>query len=295
MCHLYQQAQRKPSNGKNNGRTVPSRTSAPAYSKELNVNSIQPQSPFDTMRQVAPDGGEFWSARDLMNALGYSTWRKFSDAIERARTSCEVMGQSAENHFVGGGKLVGIGSKAERQIEDFHLSRYACYLTAMNGDPRKAEIAAAQAYFVQQTRKAELFEQAPKLSGALVTARAICEATGYNKRSMGLTLKRKGLQPTHHYFEPRCGAPTYLYPLDQIQAQFPEAKLKAFEGEALEGIAPVLAVVEKSRVSKAALAAPVQPRLLPAAQPSDTLALARELVQLEERRAEILSALGGGA
>jgi len=113
-------------------------------------------SPFDRIRQVHPDGTEYWSARALAPVLGYEKWERFSDAIDRARLACANSGQNTEDHFPVAGKMVTLGSNAQRNIQDIELTRYACYLTAMNGDPRKPEIASAQMYFATRTREAEL-------------------------------------------------------------------------------------------------------------------------------------------
>lgn len=94
-----------------------------------------------------------------MFAIGYVEWRKFEGAIQRAKDSCENSGQKVDDHFGGAAKMVVVGSGAERELVDYHLSRYACYLIAQNGDPRKKEIALAQTYFAIQTRKQELHEQ----------------------------------------------------------------------------------------------------------------------------------------
>jgi len=83
---------------------------------------------------------EYWSARDLQPLLGYSQWRRFEQAVERAITSCEQSGGPPENHFAGAGKMIDIGSRSVRGIDDYHLSRFACYIIAQNGDPRKPEI-----------------------------------------------------------------------------------------------------------------------------------------------------------
>lgn len=115
------------------------------------------QSHFDAVRQTHPDSGdEFWSARDLMPFLGYTDWRNFGESMERAKIACGNTGCEPSDHFVGADKVVSLGSGAVRRIEDVRLTRYAAYLVAMNGDPRKPEIAAAQAYFVIQTRRAEM-------------------------------------------------------------------------------------------------------------------------------------------
>ena len=102
---------------------------------------------------------EFWLARDLQKLLGYIEWRKFIGVIEKAEDACKNSKNNVSDHFVCSAKMVKIGSESEREIEDYKLTRYACYLIAQNGDPRKEEIAFAQSYFAIQTRKQELIEQ----------------------------------------------------------------------------------------------------------------------------------------
>ena len=102
---------------------------------------------------------EFWYARELMALLGYERWENFDKAIQRAMDSCEVSGIEVENHFREVTKMVPLGSGSQRNVKDYMLTRYACYLIAQNGDPRKEEIAFAQGYFAVQTRKQELIEE----------------------------------------------------------------------------------------------------------------------------------------
>jgi len=111
---------------------------------------------FDDLKSLNEHGAEFWSARELQPLLGYKQWRRFEDAIDRAMMSCKQSGNIPDYHFAGAGKMIETGKGAVREVTDFHLSRFACYLIAQNGDPRKPEIAAAQKYFAVQTRRQEM-------------------------------------------------------------------------------------------------------------------------------------------
>ena len=115
---------------------------------------------FEDLKQTNTHGAEYWSARDLQSLLGYSQWRRFEQAIERAKSSCKESGNSPDHHFAGAGKPITGGKGAVQLVDEYHLSRFACYLIAQNGDPRKPEIAQAQKYFAVQTRRQELSDQA---------------------------------------------------------------------------------------------------------------------------------------
>lgn len=114
---------------------------------------------FESLKKHNHHGVEYWSARDLQSCLGYSQWRRFENAIKKAMVSCEQSGNDPQNHFASTGKMVSIGSQTNRNLDDYHLSRFACYLIAQNGDPRKIEIAKAQKYFAIQTRRQEISNQ----------------------------------------------------------------------------------------------------------------------------------------
>lgn len=114
---------------------------------------------FEAHAQQTEGGVEFWLARDLQHLLGYTEWRNFTAVISKAKTSCEVSGHAISDHFVDVNKTIQMPKGAEKEVDDLMLSRYACYLIAQNGDPRKQEIAFAQTYFAIQSRRAELIEQ----------------------------------------------------------------------------------------------------------------------------------------
>jgi DNA-damage-inducible protein D len=129
--------------------------------KKNDDNSLIPSRlSFEDLKQINQHGIEYWSARELQSLLGYSKWQRFENAIEKAIESCKQSGNDPNHHFTGAGKPIFGGKGASQVVEDYHLSRFACYLIAQNGDPRKPEIAHAQKYFAIQTRRQELTDAA---------------------------------------------------------------------------------------------------------------------------------------
>jgi DNA-damage-inducible protein D len=113
---------------------------------------------FEDIKHFDEEGNEYWIARELQTVLGYTQWRRFSDVIERAMVSCKLNEQEPKYHFANAGKMVTLGSGSKREVEDYRLTRFACYLIVMNGDPRKEPIAHGQMYFAVKTRMQEVQE-----------------------------------------------------------------------------------------------------------------------------------------
>ena len=131
---------------------------------------------FEGHAQQTETGVEYWLARDLQHLLGYAKWENFLNVVVKAKTACEVSGHVVENHFPDVRKMVDLGSGSQREVDDLMLTRYACYLIAQNGDPKKQEIAFAQTYFAIQARRAELIEQR-LLDAERISARRKLSAT----------------------------------------------------------------------------------------------------------------------
>ncbi|MBQ5429204.1 MAG: DNA damage-inducible protein D [Neisseriaceae bacterium] len=119
---------------------------------------------FENIKHIDENGQEYWLARELQPVLEYAQWRRFEEAIERAKIACQNSNHKVSDHFADLGKMVALGYGSERKINDYKLSRYACYLIVMNGDPRKEVIALGQTYFAVKTRQQELAEHYDELS-----------------------------------------------------------------------------------------------------------------------------------
>jgi len=117
------------------------------------------KSPFEKIKQISEEGFEYWSARDLAKLLEYAQWRNFENAISKAKESCKTNGYEVEDHFADVSNMVELGSGATREVDDYRLSRFACYLIVQNADPSKKNVAMGQAYFAIKTRQKELIEE----------------------------------------------------------------------------------------------------------------------------------------
>ena len=125
----------------------------------MNDLEISNNTTFESIKHIDEEGREFWYARELQKALNYTQWRRFNNVIEKAKTACNLSLVDFNLHFADVGKVLEVGNNAKMEVDDYKLSRYACYLIAQNGDSRKEAIALAQTYFAVQTRKQELNEK----------------------------------------------------------------------------------------------------------------------------------------
>jgi DNA-damage-inducible protein D len=158
----------------------------------------------DEKKRIAPNGEDFWMARDIQVILGYAEWRNFEAVIEKAKTACDGSGVQSQYHFVGTNKMIVAGKGAELQRADYCLTRYACYLIAMNGDPSKLEIASAQTYFAIQTRRQEMADaEALALADPDADRIALRERVQMNNHTLAGVAKDAGVQR----YPQRCWIP----------------------------------------------------------------------------------------
>ncbi|MDD5055153.1 MAG: DNA damage-inducible protein D [Candidatus Peribacteraceae bacterium] len=150
---------------------------------------LGPHRDFESIKKVDADGIEYWEARELMPLLEYAQWRNFESVIRKAQKACNMSGQDISDHFADISKMSELGQGGHRKIDDYKLSRYACYLIAQNGDADKKPIALAQTYFAIQTRKQELYELLPESKKRLMIR---SEVTDHNKK-LAETAKKSGV------------------------------------------------------------------------------------------------------
>ena len=167
-----------------------------ALSPEEEANYTE--SLFESIRHVNEYGEEFWYARELQIALEYKQWRRFCNVIDKAKKACKGSGNIITDHFADIGKMVNIGSGAERELEDMELSRYACYLIVQNSDPRKKVIALGQSYFAVKTRQQELIDNFDKLNEDAKRLAIRHEMIEHNKMLVAAA-KEAGVETTKDY------------------------------------------------------------------------------------------------
>lgn len=174
--------------------TVPLETETNSKQKQQNYSD----STFESIKHINDYGQEFWYARELQIALEYKQWRRFCGVIDKAKEACKNSGYTIFDHFADIGKMVDIGSSAHREIQDFELSRYACYLIVMNGDSSKEIIALGQTYFAVKTRQQELIENFDDLTEDKKRLAIRGEMITHNK-SLAESAKMAGISDSRDY------------------------------------------------------------------------------------------------
>lgn len=258
---------------------------------------------FEAYSKQTEDGVEFWLARDLQRLLGYDKWDNFLKVIEKAKISCDISGHATSDHFADVGKTIQMPKGAQKIVDDLMLTRYACYLIAQNGDPRKQEIAFAQTYFAMQTRLAELIEQ-KLLDAERISARkklsntekelskVIYEQTGSNEdfaliRSKGdYALFNKSTQAMKAYWKvPESRPLADFAPTIILKAKDFAAEITVFNTKVhnikTEGLISQEHITNNVAVRKTLLQRGIKPEILPAAE--DVKKLERHLVSEKKK------------
>lgn len=153
---------------------------------------------FEEIKHVNENNEEFWFARELQTVLDYAEWRNFENVIEKAKAACKNSRNKVEDHFVDVNKMIALAKTAERDVQDYQLSRYACYLIVMNGDPRKEVIAVGQTYFAVKTRQQELIDHYDQLGEDQKRLAIRNEMIAHNK-SLAETAQAAGVQTDLDY------------------------------------------------------------------------------------------------
>lgn len=202
----------------------------PALIQSLTTN-------FESYARQTETGVEFWLARDLQHLLGYDKWDNFKSVISKAKIACELSDQTVPNHFADVGKTIKMPKGAEKVIDDFMLTRYACYLIAQNGDPRKEEIAFAQTYFAVQTRKFETIQQ-KLLETERINARRKLADT--EKELSGVIYEQTGSDRNFGIIRSKGDKALFGYTTEQMKS-----KWKIPKGRALADFAPTIILKAK--------------------------------------------------
>ncbi len=192
---------------------------------------------FESHVKKTSDGVEFWLARDLQGLLGYTKWDNFLTAVDKAKISCEKSRQAVSDHFIEASRQEEIGSGAVRELADVMLTRYACYLIAQNGDPRKPEIAFAQTYFAVQTRKLELIEQRISQSERLTARKKLAET---EKELSKVIFDQTGSEKNFGVIRSKGDRALFGYSTEQMKG-----KWKVPQGRALADYAPTIILKAK--------------------------------------------------
>ena len=192
---------------------------------------------FESCAHQTENGVEFWLARDLQMLLGYEQWRNFNLVINKAQTACQNSGHNIIDHFADVSKMVELGSKSQREVEDFILTRYACYLITQNGDPRKQEIAFAQTYFALQTRKYEIIARKIQEVERIAARRKLADT---EKELSGVIGEYTGSSRNFGIIRSKGDKALFGYTTEQMKQ-----KWRVPQGRALADFAPTLILKAK--------------------------------------------------
>jgi len=192
---------------------------------------------FESHARQTENGVEFWLARDLQGLLGYTDWRNFLQVVDRAKVACEMSSHPVSDHFVDANKMVTLGSGSRREVADMMLTRYACYLIAQNGDPRKEEIAFAQTYFAVQTRKLEIIEKRIRETERVSARRKLA---GTEKELSGVIYEQTGSDKNFGLIRSKGDKALFGYTTEQMKRQW-----KVPKSRALADFAPTIVLKAK--------------------------------------------------
>ena len=194
-------------------------------------------SSFDFFANQTETGVEFWLARELQHLLGYEKWANFRSVISKAKTACENSGNKISDHFAGVGKTIKMPKGAKKTVDDFMLTRYACYLIAQNGDSRKEEIAFAQTYFAVQTRKFEIIQKRLLESERVLARKKLADT---EKELSGVIYEQTGSDKNFGIIRSKGDKALFGYTTEQMKR-----KWKVPKGRTLSDFAPMIILKAK--------------------------------------------------